>query len=1082
MPRSPFPYNDVADLEEAVGAASYVKGLQHSQQHSVIETLWYSTDKILEGMVHGNSGEFYAATAFFASYFDGLEFDHGECTCPVSFNCKHVVALVLTAMTPPERSPMPPPPALPPAWERSLRSLLPAGPGDHDWHTAANPLAIELSIAGHSGMPRTSTSQLPILVFARPMKKGKTGWINGGLSWSGLTSMHASGQHPAEHIRLLREIYAVYQSANTGPLYYHDVKSLDLNTFGSSRLWPLLDEAARVGIALVHEQSALGPIANYGTAEFCLDFTCTATGELVIVPAVRIDGVAVDPSTVGFIGTSAHGVVNTDGARIRLAKLTAAVPPRLQQMALDGQVLQVPLREQTVFMTEYYPSLRRSATVISNDGTFTPPDVSDPKLAMLATYDDCHNLTVDWEWAYSIGEHELRAPLDPRGAGNSFRDVERERQLLAELDISFDQSKILSPRTELSGIDTMRFTTEVLPMLDGLDTVYVAIEGTPADYREAGDSLRIGFSTTARMVDQDWFDLGLSITVEGQEVPFKDLFTALNNDIPHMLLPDGAYFSLQKPELQSLKRLIEEARSLQDRPEGPLRISRFQAGLWDELVALGVVDQQADAWQEQVDGLLTLGSVESAQPPVGLAAQLRPYQLDGFRWLAFLWDHQLGGILADDMGLGKTVQSLALICHARQANPGGAPFLILAPTSVVPNWAAECARFAPGLNVVSIGQSATRRGRALDDVVADADVVVTSYTRFRLDIDAYAELPWSALILDEAQFVKNHQSKAYQCVRRLQTPFKLAITGTPMENNLMELWSLLSITAPGLFPSAKNFSEYYRRPIEKEGDTGLLAQLRRRIKPLVLRRTKDQVAGDLPPKQEQVLELALHPKHQKIYQTHLQRERQKILGLIDDMDKNRFTIFRSLTLLRQLSLDASLVDDEYEGIPSAKLDAIADQLHDVIDGGHRALIFSQFTGFLAKVRERLEAEGVQYCYLDGSKRDRAAGLEQFKGGTVPVFLISLKAGGFGLNLTEADYVFLLDPWWNPATEAQAVDRTHRIGQTRNVMVYRLIAKDTIEEKVMALKAKKAKLFSSVMDADSMLSSSLTPEDIRGLFD
>ncbi len=296
----------------------------------------------------------------------------------------------------------------------------------------------------------------------------------------------------------------------------------------------------------------------------------------------------------------------------------------------------------------------------------------------------------------------------------------------------------------------------------------------------------------------------------------------------------------------------------------------------------------------------------------------------------------------------------------------------------------------------------------------------------------------------------------------------------------MELWSLLSITAPGLFPNPARFRDYYARPIERQGDAELLAQLRRRIRPLVKRRTKEQVAADLPEKQEQVLEVELHPRHRKLYQTYLQRERQKVLGLIDDINANRFTILTSLTRLRQLSLHAALVDSANADLPCSKIDTLLEQIQDVAAGGHRALVFSQFTGFLAHVRERLDAAGIRYCYLDGKTRDRAAVLRRFKDGTDPVFLISLKAGGFGLNLTEADYCFLLDPWWNPATETQAIDRTHRIGQTRNVIVYRLIAKDTIEEKVMALKARKAELFSNVIDDGNVFGGSLDADDIRGL--
>jgi SNF2 family DNA or RNA helicase len=404
----------------------------------------------------------------------------------------------------------------------------------------------------------------------------------------------------------------------------------------------------------------------------------------------------------------------------------------------------------------------------------------------------------------------------------------------------------------------------------------------------------------------------------------------------------------------------------------------------------------------------------------------------------------------------------------------------VAPTSVVPNWAAEAARFAPRLTVMTITDTLARSGADLGELIAGAGMVVTSYTLLRLDIEAHAAAEWAGLILDEAQYVKNHRSKIYQCARRLPAPFKVAITGTPMENNVMELWSLLSITAPGLFPNPAGFRDYYADPIEKHGDAGRLAQLRRRIKPLVKRRTKEQVAADLPPKQEQVLEVELHPQHRRLYQKQLQHEREKVLGLIGDVKANRFVILRSLTKLRQLSLHAALADGAHEGVPCAKIDTLLAQLQDVVAGGHRALVFSQFTGFLARVRERLDVAGIRYCYLDGQTRDRGGELRYFKEGTDPVFLISLKAGGAGLNLAEADYCFLLDPWWNPATEAQAVDRVHRIGQTRNVMVYRLIARDTIEERVMALKARKAELFAGVIDEGNAFGGTLDADDIRGL--
>jgi SNF2 family DNA or RNA helicase len=347
-------------------------------------------------------------------------------------------------------------------------------------------------------------------------------------------------------------------------------------------------------------------------------------------------------------------------------------------------------------------------------------------------------------------------------------------------------------------------------------------------------------------------------------------------------------------------------------------------------------------------------------------------------------------------------------------------------------------------------------------------------------------------VLDEAQFVKNSATKAYRAAQGLPADVVYAITGTPLENTLTELWALLSLTSPGLFPSARRFREEYVGPIEKgkvpenqEGGAfraGRLARLRRRIRPFVLRRTKELVAADLPPKQEQSLHVELSAAHRALYDTVLQRERQKVLGLLDDLDRNRFIVFRSLTLLRMLSLAPELVDPAHAHIPASKVGVLFEQLDEVLAEDHRALIFSQFTSFLGLVAERLEERGIPYAYLDGSTRDRDAAIAAFRGGEAPVFLISLKAGGFGLTLTEADYVFLLDPWWNPAAEAQAVDRAHRIGQDRNVMVYRMIAAGTIEEKVMALQQRKARLFRSVMDDDALFSQALTADDIRGLFE
>ncbi len=1100
---------DPDDLARMVGPDVYARGIACLQRHAVVRTLWNAGAGALVGTVHGRQGNFYTTTArFSANVGPARRFVGGECSCPVVSNCKHVVALVLGAAAAEGPAVAADPVE---SWERSLSSLLEPRPDERSDGTPGSvPLAIEVSLiadhrppAGHHDAAEPAPRLQARVV--RPSKSG-TGWVAGGLCWSQLGN-HNYGVYRASQLRLLQQFYALFRSAESfrRPSYYYgyygnygEERTIDLSAFESAQLWPLLDEADEVGLRLVHAGKRLGALPPYTRAQLCLDVTDNGS-TLDIAPVVLVDETPIDAVPILFIGARGHGLVYADRAEVttgsdwgewtlHLARLAKPAPEQLQRLALDRQRLSVPAAHHARLRDEFYPRLRHLTGIISTDQSFTPPSISDPTLVLHASYSVGHELDLRWEWEYAVGDSQLCAPL-PCPVDPGFRDPDAERAVIAGLDVGLeafglrylDAEETLAPHGSLRGIDTMRFNTEVLPLLDGHPGVRVEISGEPADYREVGDSVRIGVSTDALPGETDWFDLGVSITVEGQDVPFMAVFVALSQNESHLLLTDGAYFSLEKPELQALRAMIDEARALQDRPDGPLRISRFQAGLWEELAALGVVDRQAESWQQQVEGLLGLHGIEQQPQPATLCARLRPYQADGFGWLAFLWEHRLGGILADDMGLGKTLQSLALICHARQAEPGIAPFLIVAPTSVVANWANEAARFAPDLRVAAVSDTLRRRGQSLEEIIAGADVVVTSYTLFRLDFDAYSAQDWSGLLLDEAQFLKNHQSKTYHCARRLSVAIKLAITGTPMENNLMELWSLLSITAPGLFPHPDRFRDFYARPIEKGGDAGLLAQLQRRVRPLIKRRTKEQVLAELPAKQEQVLEVELHPRHRRIYQRHLQRERQKVLGLIDDMQRNRFTILRSLTLLRQLSLHAGLVDDQHVDLPSAKVDALVEQLQDVTDGGHRALVFSQFTGFLRAVRARLDAEGVGYCYLDGRTRNRDAVIGRFKDGVAPVFLISLKAGGFGLNLTEADYCFLLDPWWNPATETQAIDRTHRIGQSRKVMVYRLIAKDTIEEKVRALSSRKAKLFQSVMDDGNAFGASLDAEDIRGLF-
>ena len=381
-------------------------------------------------------------------------------------------------------------------------------------------------------------------------------------------------------------------------------------------------------------------------------------------------------------------------------------------------------------------------------------------------------------------------------------------------------------------------------------------------------------------------------------------------------------------------------------------------------------------------------------------------------------------------------------------------------------------------------------GPPLDDGLDGIDMVLTSYAVLRIDAEAFGAQQWAAVILDEAQNVKNPATRLHRAVAALPAEAVYAATGTPIENGLADLWALLAVTSPGLFASGRRFREEYVQPIEDgkvpENAEGApyrrarIERLRRRIRPFVLRRTKELVAPDLPERQDQVLRIELGSAHRARYDAVLQRERQKVLGLLPDLDRHRFTVFRSLTLLRMMSLAPGLVSPADAGIGSTKLDALVEHIAELRAEGHRALVFSQFTSFLRLAERRLHDAGMRTAYLDGSTRDRRAEIARFRAGDDDVFLLSLKAGGVGLTLTEADYVFLLDPWWNPAAEVQAADRAHRIGQRNRVFVYRMIAAGTIEEKVLDLQQRKARLTAAVLDDDDLFAQALTAEDIRDL--
>ena len=1058
-----------------------------------------------------------------------------RCDCSVGEACLHVGALLYRTNDLAVRAAREEPPA---EWRTVLRPLLSSRASSARSGTVAKPLALRVDLEAATSGTGTSRHHREVATPAhlaagadlwlglRPVTRGRKGlWIKGDLSWRSFEFRLAGREYDPAQGEALTRIFAaasVERSYTSGA-----VDHLWLNTITSPLLWQALAHALDAGVELL-PGSGLAAISLARDGEAGLDLRAvptgaadetadgaadggepsadedpsgtsadggapddpsaghspadaqveSSTGALEVAPRFAIDGLETEHGRLlGGAGVLEALPADEELLTARIAPLPAAVPRDLRTLLHRREPLRVPAADREAFLEVAYPKLRALSPMTSLDGSVALPAARRPALHLEAAYADGDRLALRWSWRYH--DPDRRLPIDQRQGAH--RDTVHEDAVIAEAMTLWPHQPSDAAQL-LSGVDTAEFTAHVLDALDALDHVEVEVTGTRHAYRELDGAPQVRITQHASPGKNDWFDLGFDITVEGRQIPFPSLFVALARGRDKLLMPDKTYFSLDHPAFDALRELIREGEALAEWEPEVQRISKYQVDMWDELADIADQTEASAEWTAVVDPLRTLEHRPAPPLPRGLQAELRPYQREGFAWLAMLFDQGLGGVLADDMGLGKTVQTLALIAHAREQSPSAPPFLVVAPASVLPVWRREAERFAPGLRVRVLEGTSASRGGAAEEDLEGVDLVVTSYAVLRLDEELFASHRFQGFVLDEAQFVKNRRSRTHLAAKRVRAGMRLAITGTPMENSLDDLWAILDLVAPGLLGTAIGFRKRFTLPIATGEAPQRMEQLRRRIRPFLLRRTKELVAKELPEKHEEVLTVTLSPQHRAVYDSVLQRERKKVLGLIDtDLDRSRFIVFRSLTLLRMLALDPSLVDaEEYADVPSSKLEALFDRLEEVIGDGHRVLLFSQFTTYLDRVAGELSARGIDFAHLDGSTRDRDAAVSGFRDGDAPVFLISLKAGGFGLTLTEADYVFLLDPWWNPAAENQAVDRAHRIGQDRQVMVYRMIAEDTIEEKVLALQRRKAELFDSLTDGGEAFRAAVTAEDLREL--
>jgi len=623
-------------------------------------------------------------------------------------------------------------------------------------------------------------------------------------------------------------------------------------------------------------------------------------------------------------------------------------------------------------------------------------------------------------------------------------------------------------------------------------------EDFPVRLASSGNTFYTNIDETA---GNPWFDFDLGVEVDGERVSLLPiLLRALESPtFPLKPLPQETDQTVWFAPLDELRRValpvrrvrallapvLELAMETELGSDGRLRLPRARAA------ALQLLDQIAHS--QRLIGMERLHAIAERfrclappQAPVlpdTFSAELRPYQQHGLGWLNALHYYELGGILADDMGLGKTIQLLAHLCCLKAADATVAPALVITATSVLPNWRREAERFAPTLRVLTL--HGAQRARDFENL-REFDLILTSYTLLVRDRELHAAQAYGVVALDEAQAIKNPKSLAATVARTLNARQRLCLTGTPMENHLGELWSLFDFATPGLLGDEKSFARLFRTPIEKHGDQECQLRLNRRVQPFLLRRTKEQVAADLPPKSEIIEAIEISGGQRDLYESLRLNQHQRIQAAIQErgIGRSGIIVLDALLKLRQVCCDPRLLDlDSARNIDeSSKLSRLTEMLDELVSAGRRVLVFSQFTRMLDLIEPELRERQICFARLDGASRDREEPVQRFQNGEVPVFLISLRAGGVGLNLTAADTVIHYDPWWNPAVEAQATDRAHRIGQDKPVFVYRLICTGTIEEKIQALQARKAALANALLDEASTENLAITPEDIAALFD
>jgi superfamily II DNA or RNA helicase len=657
------------------------------------------------------------------------------------------------------------------------------------------------------------------------------------------------------------------------------------------------------------------------------------------------------------------------------------------------------------------------------------------------------------------------------------RDLAAERQLVGIIEqlhsgfIRPNEGNVLA----LKGAEVLKNNWFFL-FIDTLKEKQIPLFGTEQlkqfKFNTAKPTTRLYISSNT-----DWFDAKVEISFGEQKVSIQDIKTMLMNKQQFVPLKDGSLGVLPEQWLNKYALLFKVGEGKTDN----LKLSKYHFSVLDELYQQRDEEELIFQLEGKFEKIREHYTIADVKPPAHLDPILRPYQASGFQWLNYLHDVGWGGILADDMGLGKTIQTLSFLQHLKEKK-GKLLALVVCPTTLLFNWQNELKKFTPSLSFM-IHHGGTRNKSKLSD--NSVEVIITTYGTLRSDIKNFVEVKFDYVILDESQAIKNPTSKVTKAACLLEAENKLCLSGTPLQNNTFDIYAQMNFLNPGMLGSVEYFKHNFSMPIDKFDEKEQKEHLRKFVFPFILRRTKEQVAKDLPEKQEMVLYCEMGTAQRKIYEAYRNDYRDKLMGLVEEkgVQKAQLSILQGLMKLRQICDSPAIIKDESYPNESVKLEELTREIAENI-GEHKALVFSQFLGMLGLIREALTKLGIDHEYFDGSStiQEREKAIDRFQNDpNCRVFLISLKAGGVGLNLTAADYVYIVDPWWNPAVEQQAIDRTHRIGQTKNIFAYRMICNDTVEDKILKLQDRKRSLAKELISDEEGFVKSLTKEDINYLF-